>query len=60
MVDHAVRDAGNALSDEGGLKMAKAPTDPDDPGWAVAWRIRSAAWLVAHRRLLESALDVSD
>jgi hypothetical protein len=57
MVDHAVRDAGNELTLAGGLKMAKAPVDPSDPGWAVAWRIRSAAWLVAHRRLLESALD---
>ena len=56
MVDHAVRDAGNELSQAGGLKMAKAPTRPEDPGWAVAWRVRSAAWLVAHRRLLEAAV----
>ena len=58
MVDHAVRDAGNELTQAGDrpLKMAKAPTDPSDPGWAIAWRIRSAAWLVAHRGLLESAL----
>ena len=57
MVDHAVRDAGNELAQARGLKMAKAPTDPSDPGWAVAWRIRSAAWLVDHRPLLEAAVQ---
>lgn len=56
MIEHAVRDAANELTDPGGLKMAKAPEGPDDPGWAVAWRLRSAAWLVRHRPLLESAL----
>lgn len=56
MVDHAVRDAGNELRQAGGLKMSKAPTRPDDPGWAIAWRIRSAAWLVEHRAMLEAAL----
>lgn len=59
MIDHAVRDAGNELTQAGGLKMAKAPTVPSDPGWAVAWRIRSAAWLVANRTLLESAIRAS-
>jgi hypothetical protein len=24
--------------------------------WAMAWRARSAAWMVRHRRLLETAL----
>ncbi len=55
MIEHAVRDAANELTD-GGLKMAKAPDGPADPGWAVAWRLRSAAWLVRHRPLLEAAL----
>ena len=56
MVDHAVRDAGNEFRQAGGLKMSKAPTDPSDPAWGIAWRIRSAAWLVEHRRLLEAAI----
>jgi ubiquinone/menaquinone biosynthesis C-methylase UbiE len=56
MIEHAVRDAANELTDTGGLKMAKAPDGPADPGWAVAWRLRSAAWLIRHRPLLQSAL----
>ncbi len=55
MIDHAVRDAANELDQSDPLEMAKRPTGPDDPGWAVAWRIRSAAWLVTHRSLLEGA-----
>jgi hypothetical protein len=56
MIDHAVRDAANELDQSSGVRMAKRPTGPDDPGWAVAWRLRSAAWLVAHRALLEGAI----
>lgn len=56
MIEHAVRDAANELTDPGGLKMAKLPVGPRDPGWAVAWRLRSAAWLVRHRPLLEGAI----
>jgi hypothetical protein len=56
MIDHAIRDAANELDQANPLKMAKRPTGPDDPGWAVAWRVRSAAWLVAHRPLLEGAI----
>lgn len=56
MIDHAVRDAANELTRAGVLSMAKAPQGPADTGWAVAWRLRSAAWLVSHRALLESAL----
>lgn len=57
MIDHAVRDAVNELDDPNALKMAKRPTGPDDPGWGVAWRIRSAGWLTRHRALLEAALS---
>jgi hypothetical protein len=53
MADHAVRDAANELTDPTGLKIAQVPAGPDDPGWAVAWRLRSAAWLVNHRRTLK-------
>ncbi|HET6963453.1 MAG TPA: phosphotransferase [Acidimicrobiales bacterium] len=56
MIEHAVRDAANELTDQGGLRMAKVPRRPQDPGWAVAWRLRSAAWLVRHRPLLEAAV----
>ena len=56
MIEHAVRDAANELTDPGGLKMGKLPTGEGSPGWAVAWRLRSAAWLVRHRGLLEAAL----
>jgi len=30
-------------------------TDPE-PLWAVTWRVRSAAWMLTHRRTLERAL----
>jgi hypothetical protein len=53
MIEHAVRDAANELTLSGGLSMAKAPDGPADPGWAVAWRLRSAAWLIRHRPHLE-------
>ena len=56
MIDFAVRDAANEIDMDGGLKMAKRPTGPSDPGWGPAWRIRAAAWLVEHRGLLEAAL----
>jgi hypothetical protein len=56
MIEHAVRDAANELTHTGGLRMAQAPDGPADPGWAVAWRLRSAAWLIRHRPLLESAV----
>lgn len=58
MIEHAVRDAANELTEAGGLRMAKAPEGSSDPGWAVAWRLRSAAWLVRHRAMLEAALGL--
>ena len=57
MIEHAVRDAANELTEPGALKMAKLPVRPGQRGWAVAWRLRSAAWLVRHRPLLEAALQ---
>lgn len=58
MIVHAVRDAANELTETGGLRMAKAPDGPADLGWAVAWRVRSAAWLVRHRPMLQAALGL--
>ncbi|HMC51548.1 MAG TPA: hypothetical protein VKI64_02225, partial [Acidimicrobiales bacterium] len=62
MIEHAIRDAANEITDAGGLKMSKAPSfssavGESDPAWALAWRVRSAAWLVRHRRLLEAAIQ---
>ncbi len=56
MVDFAIRDAANELDEPGALKMAKRPTGPDEPGWGIAWRLRSALWLVQNRALLEASL----
>jgi hypothetical protein len=59
MIEHAIRDAANELDEVAGLKMAKAPSPgvgSGHPGWALAWRVRSAAWLVHNRELLETAL----
>lgn len=56
MIDFAVRDAANEIDMDGGLRMAKRPAGPDDPGWGPAWRIRAAAWLVEHRAVLEAAI----
>ena len=62
MIEHAIRDAANEIVDPGGVKMAKAPSAPSgrqDPerAWALAWRVRSAAWLVRHRQLLQAAIE---
>ncbi|HZT67507.1 MAG TPA: aminoglycoside phosphotransferase family protein [Acidimicrobiales bacterium] len=52
MVEHAIRDAAHEAIDAG-----VSPGGGDAGAiWAIAWRTRSAAWMVRHRRLLESAL----
>ena len=56
MIELAVRDAANEVTDPAGVRMAALPTGPSGPGWAVVWRVRSAAWLVRHRPLLERAV----
>jgi aminoglycoside phosphotransferase (APT) family kinase protein len=63
MIEHAIRDAANELTDSGGLRVAKLPAPPGGvpdlpPDWALTWRVRSAAWLVRHRPLLDVALGV--
>ena len=52
MIEYAIRDCA-AEAVKGGVTPELA-----DPGplWALAWRARSAAWLLRHRRMLENAL----
>jgi hypothetical protein len=56
MLEHAVRDATNELTDPTGLKMAATPAGPDQTAWRLGWRLRSADWIVTNRPLLEQAL----
>jgi aminoglycoside phosphotransferase (APT) family kinase protein len=52
MIGYAIRDsAAEAI-------QARVTPDGGDPGalWAIAWRARSAAWMIRHRPLLENAL----
>ena len=47
-------------ADEADLAHITAETTPDqlDPQvpWALAWRVRAAAWQLRHRKVLERAL----
>ena len=56
IIEFAVHDA----ADEANLAHITADTTPDqiDPQvpWAVAWRIRAAAWQLRHRKVFERAL----
>ena len=52
MIEYAIRDsAAEAI-------QAGVTPDGDDATalWAIAWRARSAAWMLRHRVLLESAV----
>lgn len=52
MVEYAIRDsAAEAIT----AQVTPASTDPALL-WAVAWRARSAAWMLRHRPLLEKAI----
>jgi len=52
MIEYAIRDSA--------AEAIQAGVTPDggdcDALWAIAWRARSAAWMVRHRQLLENAL----
>ncbi|TVZ05784.1 aminoglycoside phosphotransferase family protein [Trebonia kvetii] len=52
MIEYAIRDSA--------AEAAQAGVTPEagdcDALWAIAWRARSAAWMVRHRALLENAL----
>ncbi|MFB4314558.1 aminoglycoside phosphotransferase family protein [Actinomadura sp. 21ATH] len=52
MIEYAVRDcAAEAVT----ARITPESTDPE-PLWALAWRARSAAWMLRHRNLLENAI----
>jgi hypothetical protein len=53
MIEVAVHDAADQAR-QGGV----TPDSQDvEPLWAVAWRVRSAAWMLTHRQLLSRALS---
>jgi len=50
MIEYAIRDcAAEAVT-------AEVTPDYVGPAWALAWRARSAAWMIRHRNLLEHAI----
>jgi hypothetical protein len=53
LIEFAICDTANEADD-----AAVTPGTTAHPValWAMAWRARSAAWMVRHRRLLETAL----
>jgi hypothetical protein len=52
MIEYAIRDcAAEAVR----AQVTPDSTDPA-PLWALAWRSRSAAWMIRHRALLENAI----
>jgi Ser/Thr protein kinase RdoA (MazF antagonist) len=52
MAHYAIRDCAWEAAWRG---VTRESTDPE-PLWALAWRARSAAWILRHRRLLERAV----
>ena len=52
MIEYAIRDcAAEAITSQ----VTPGSTDPA-PLWALAWRARSAAWMLRHRTMLENAI----
>jgi Ser/Thr protein kinase RdoA (MazF antagonist) len=52
MIEYAIRDTAAEA-----IQASVTPQGGDhDAMWAIAWRARSAAWMVRHRSLLENAL----
>jgi hypothetical protein len=51
MIEYAIRDSAAEARTAG---VTPESTDAE-PLWAIAWRARSAAWMLRHRRLLERA-----
>ncbi|MGH3390806.1 MAG: aminoglycoside phosphotransferase family protein [Actinomadura sp.] len=54
MIEYAIRDS----AAEAGKAYATPESTDATPLWAVAWRARSAAWMLRHRPLLERAISV--
>jgi hypothetical protein len=54
MIEYAIRDCA-AEAVQAGVTPDDAGADPETP-WALAWRARSAAWMLRHRTLLENAI----
>lgn len=52
MIELAIHDTANEASEAG---ITQDSTDPQ-PLWALAWRSRSAAWMLRHRAALERAI----
>jgi hypothetical protein len=54
MIEYAIRDSAAEA-----IKAHVTPESTDTtPLWAVAWRARSAAWMLRHRPLLERAITI--
>jgi hypothetical protein len=52
MIEYAIRDSAAEAVQAGVTPQGGDP----DALWAIAWRARSAAWMIRHRSLLENAL----
>jgi hypothetical protein len=52
MIEYAIRDCASEAAKAG---VTAESADPA-PLWALAWRSRSAAWMIRHRGLLEGAI----
>ena len=55
MIEYAIRDCA--------AETVQAHVTPDQGDatalWAIAWRARSAAWMIRHRHLLEDAATIA-
>jgi len=52
MIEYAIRDCAAEA-----IKAHVTPAQGDPTAlWAIAWRARSAAWMIRHRHLLEHAI----
>jgi hypothetical protein len=52
MIEYAIRDCAAEVIT---AQVTPSSTDPA-PLWALAWRARSAAWMLHHRTMLENAI----
>jgi hypothetical protein len=54
LTTQAVRGAARDAQEAG---ITPETTSPIPLAWGVAWQVRSAAWMLRHRRLLEEAIQ---